>query len=237
MRIRRYLGKEKRWVSLYQNHYYAIENGRLFHSKMPLPEDLTKMDIPSFKLPDTVSFSRGGKMFFEVDKRGEEIQIEGDECDKIMYFKNVWGAKDGHFFENDLCQYYGSYNIGNRVSCHWRTNAMKKNQQREPSGEPSPGTIQSVDHSERTISITFDDGAHQTRIPLEWVVEPLVHTPGYLNLPALSEDLSVDKDPNPLGYMKRVERPKTVAESKLKNAGRTSLEDLEKVIQAHKATL
>jgi len=57
------------------------------------------------------------------------------------------------------------YNIGSRVSCHWRYKPFG-----EKSEEPSPGTIQSVDHSEGTISIAFDDET-QHGIPLEWIVE------------------------------------------------------------------
>merc|ERR1711964_3610 len=51
------------------------------------------------------------------------------------------------------------------VVCHWR-----KRDQNKKSGEPSLGTIRSVEHP--TISIMFDDGTYQTGIPLDWIVEP-----------------------------------------------------------------
>merc|ERR1711964_464784 len=60
--------------------------------------------------------------------------------------------------------------IGCRVSCHWRITRKSHPRYGQKSSEPSPGTIRSVDHSEGTISIAFDD-CTQTRIPLEWIAE------------------------------------------------------------------
>merc|ERR1711964_364543 len=104
------------------------------------------------------------KMFF---KFLDECEYQYGETGE-QYPNNV-GHPSGTFTKS-------CYNIGSRVSCHWKTEA--KPPKSNCSKGTAPGTIQSV--SEGTISIAFND-SYQTRIPLGWIVEPItcshwVHT-------------------------------------------------------------